>query len=70
MGFLVHQRRIDLDPNKAKAIVALTPPTTLKQLRNFVGKVFSLRRFIPGLAKILKPLVEQTKKGKAFVWCD
>ena len=35
-----------------------------------MGKVFYLRRFIPGLAKILKPLVEQTKKGKAFVWCD
>ena len=45
-------------------------PTTLKELRSFMGKVSYLRRFILGLAEILKPLVEQTKKGIAFVWCD
>ena len=43
---------------------------TLKELRCFVGKVSYLRRFILGLAEILKPLVEQTKKGTAFVWCN
>jgi len=26
LGFLVHQREIDLDPMKAKAIATLTPP--------------------------------------------
>ena len=57
LGFLVHQRGIDLDPTKAKAIAALSP-ATLKELRSFVGKVPYLRRFIPGLAEILKPLVE------------
>ena len=70
LGFLVHHRGIDLDPTKAKAIVALSPPTTLKKLRSFVGKVSCLKRFILGLAEILKPLVEQTKKGVAFIWCD
>ena len=70
LGFLVHQRGIDLDPTKAKAIAALTLPTTLKELRSFMGKVSYLRRFIPGLVEILEPLVEQTKKGVAFVWCD
>lgn len=70
LGFLVYQRGIDLDPTKAKAIAALTSPETLKELRSFVGKVSYLRRFIPSLAKILKPLVQQTKKGVAFVRCD
>ena len=70
LRFLVHQRGIDLDPTKAKVIATLTPPTTLKELRSFMGIVSFLRRFIPGLAKILEPLVEQTKKGVAFVWCD
>ena len=32
--------------------------------------MFYLRSFISGLAEILKPLVEQTKKGVVFVWCD
>ena len=63
LGFLVHHKGIDFDPTKAKAIVALSPPKTLKELRSFVGKVCYLRRFILGLVEILKPLVEQTMKG-------
>ena len=39
LGFLVHYWGIDLDPTKAKAIATLNPPTTLKELRSFVGKV-------------------------------
>ena len=70
LGFLVHHKGIDLDPTKAKAIAAPNPPTTLKELRSFMGKVSYLRRFILSLAEILKPLVEQTKKGVAFRWCD
>ena len=70
LGFLVHHRGIDLEPTKAKAIAALSPSTTLKELRSFMGKVSYLRRFILSLAEILKPLVEQTKKGVAFRWCD
>ena len=70
LGFLVHHRGIDLDPTKAKAITTLSPPTILKELRSFVGKVSYLWRFIPGLVKILKPFMEQTKKGVTFVWFD
>ena len=70
LGFLVHYRGIDLDPTKAEAIIALCPPTTLKELRSFVGKVSYLRRFILDLVKILKPLIEQKKTGMTFVWCD
>ena len=33
-------------------------------------KVSYLRRLIPSLAEILKPLMEQTKKRVTFVWCD
>ena len=70
LGFLILHKGIDLDPTKAEAITTFSPPTTLKELRSFVGKVSYLRRFILGLAEILKPLMEQTKKGVTFVWCD
>ena len=59
-----------MDPTKAGAIALLCPSMTLKELRSFMGKVSYLRRFIPGLVEILKPLVEQTKKEVAFIWCD
>ena len=58
LGFLVHHRGIDLDPTNAVAITALNPHTTLKELSSFVGKVSYLRRFILGLAEIMKPLME------------
>ena len=61
---------IDLDPTNTKAIATLSPSTTLKELRSFVKKVSYLRRFISSLVEILKPLVEQTKKGVTFIWCD
>ena len=70
LGFFVHHRGIDLDPTKAKAITTLCPPTTLKELKSFIGNVSYLKRFILGLAEILKPFMEQTKKGVAFVQCD
>ena len=70
LGFLIHHRGIDLDLTKAEVITTLSPSTTLKELSSFVGKVSYLRRFIPGLAKILKPLMEHTRKGVTFIWCD
>lgn len=45
LGFIVHHRGIDLDPTKAKAIVALTPPITLKELRSFCSKGVLLEKF-------------------------
>lgn len=67
LGFLVHQWEIELDPTKTKAIATFTPLATLKEFGSFVRKVSYLRRFTLGMAEILKPLLEQTKKGIAFV---
>ncbi|XP_021822576.1 uncharacterized protein K02A2.6-like [Prunus avium] len=38
LGFLVHQRGIEVDKNKAKAIMAAPPPRTKKELQSFLGK--------------------------------
>uniref|UniRef100_A0A2N9IAW3 Reverse transcriptase domain-containing protein n=1 Tax=Fagus sylvatica TaxID=28930 RepID=A0A2N9IAW3_FAGSY len=50
LGFLVHQRDIDVDPMKAKAIATMKPPTTIKELKSFLGKLSYIRRFISSLA--------------------
>ena len=59
-----------MDPTNVEAITTSSPPTTLKELRSFMGKISYLRRFILGLVEILKPLMEQLKKRVTFVWCD
>ena len=42
LGYLVHDRGIDVDPTKATTIATMKPPTTIKEFKNFLGKAFTL----------------------------
>ena len=37
LGYIVSRRGIGVDPTKMKAIIEMSPPTTLKQLHIFQG---------------------------------
>ena len=50
LGFLVHQRGVEVDQNKAKAIISTKAPQNKKELQKFLGQVNYLRRFISNLA--------------------
>ena len=39
LGFLVHQRGINVDPSKVQAIITMQPLATLTQLKSFLGKL-------------------------------
>uniref|UniRef100_A0A2N9G4R5 RNA-directed DNA polymerase n=1 Tax=Fagus sylvatica TaxID=28930 RepID=A0A2N9G4R5_FAGSY len=58
LGFLVHQRGIDVDPARASAIATMKPPTTHKELKSFLGKLSYIRRELHsiGLPNAKKPL--------------
>ena len=68
LGFLVHQRGIDVDPARASAIATMKPPTTHKELKSFLGKLSYIRRFILGLAAITSAFAPLLKKGALFHW--
>ena len=68
LGFLVHNRGIDLDPAKAVAIATIKPSETVKELKSFLGKVSFIKRFILGLALITLAFTKIFKKGKSFKW--
>ena len=51
-GFLVHHRGISVDPAKATAIATMKRPTTVRELKSFLGRVSYIGRFVPGLASI------------------
>ena len=70
LGFLVHQRGIDVDPMKAKAIATMKPPTTVKELKSFLRKLFYIRRFIPDLAVVTTAFTPLLKKGVKYEWTD
>ena len=68
LGFLVHQRGIDVDPSKAQAIATMKPPTTVKELKSFLGKLSYIRRFIPDLAALTAAFTPLLKKGRPYRW--
>jgi hypothetical protein len=68
LGFLVHNRGIDVDPAKASAIATMKAPTSHKELKSFLGRLSYIRRFIPGLAAVTAVFTSLMKKGVPFVW--
>ena len=58
LRFLVHQREVEVDQSKAKAIILAKAPQNKKELQKFLGEMNYLRRFISNLA------------GKTIVFSD
>jgi len=71
-GFLVPQKRIEFDKNKAKVVLEVGPPQNKKELHNLFGKINFLHRFIANSAhkmKDLSPLLK-VKDKEEFIWGD
>ena len=68
MGFLDHNRGINVDSAKAAAIETMKPPATVKELKSFLGKVYYIRRLIPNLASSTSAFTKLLKKGQSFEW--
>ena len=68
LGFLVHHKGISVDPAKTATIATMKRPTTVKELKNFLGRVSYIRRFVPGLASVTGGLSKLLKKGIEFTW--
>ena len=69
LGFLVHSQGIEVDKNKAKAMLEARPPRNKKELQSLICKVNFLRRFVANLAgkmKAFSPLL-RLKSTEDFI---
>ena len=55
LGFMVHERGIEVGQKSIKAIDEAVPPTTKTELQSFLGKINFIRRFISNLSKRVLP---------------
>ena len=46
LGFIVSQKGTEVDPEKVKAILEMPEPRTKKQVRDFLGRLNYIARFI------------------------
>ena len=68
LGFLVHQQGIDVDLSKVQVIATVKPPTIVKELKSFLGKLSYIWRFIPRLATFTIAFTPLLKKGNPYRW--
>jgi hypothetical protein len=59
---------IAVDPSKVKDILEWKPPTTVHQVRSFLGLARYYRRFILDFSKLVKPITSLLKNDAKFKW--
>jgi RNase H-like domain found in reverse transcriptase len=68
LGMIIKPGEVKMDKGKVAAVADWPTPTTLKQVRAFIGFANFYRRFIKGLATIARPLHDLTKKDVPWQW--
>ena len=66
LGHIISAEGITADPEKVKATVCARAPTSVSELRGFLGLVQYVGRYVPDLATVAVPLRELTKKSVEF----
>ena len=67
LGHVVSKDGIQVDPKKIEAVADWPRPTTVIEIRSFLGLVGYYRRFIKDFSKIAAPLTRLTQKNVKFV---
>jgi hypothetical protein len=61
-------RGISVDPSKVQDVLSWKVPTSVGNIRSFLGLTGYYWRFIEGFLKISKPMTELPEKDKKFEW--
>ncbi|KAL0539586.1 hypothetical protein IC582_023802 [Cucumis melo] len=68
LGHVVSKAGVSVDPAKIEAVTGWTRPSTVSEVRSFLGLAGYYRLFVENFSRIATPLTQLTRKGVPFVW--
>ncbi len=68
LGYVVSKEGAKLDPKKIDAVLRFPEPTTVSNVRSFLGLTGYYRKYVRGYSRLAGLLFESTKKDVAFIW--
>nr|GFA99632.1 hypothetical protein [Tanacetum cinerariifolium] len=68
LGHIVSAEGITMDPAKVEAITKWPRPTSVTEVRSFLGLAGYYLRFVEGFSSLALPLTKLMRKGEKFVW--
>ena len=70
LGFMVHNRGIEANPEKIQALLDMKSPVKIKDVQSLTGKIVALNRFIARAMDRNLPFFKALKRGAEFAWTD
>ena len=70
LGHVISKDGITVDPAKIEAVSKWPVPTTVTDIRSFLGLAGYYRRFVEGFSSLAAPLTALTRKDKKFEWTE
>ncbi|TYK08868.1 pol protein [Cucumis melo var. makuwa] len=68
LGHVVSSEGVSVDLAKIEAVTNWPRPSTVNEIRSFLGLAGYYRRFVEDFSRIASPLTQLTRKGTPFVW--
>jgi hypothetical protein len=70
LGFLVHERGIEIGLKSQEAVRTMVPSTMKRELQQLIGKINFVRRFISNLSGWIEPFMDlvKIKANEEFHW--
>ena len=70
LGFIIHEKGIEIDPKRIEAMKQVETPACKKDLQKFLGKINFLRRFISNLSGRIDAFtpILRLKDETEFTW--
>lgn len=70
LGHTVSQKGIRFNPDKISAVMNWPVPTSVSEVRSFIGLASYYQRFINNHSNVAYPLTRVTQKNKKFEWSE